>query len=165
MSPVRLPTTRRCAMYCRKSSDEGLEQTFNSLASQRECARALIQSRRGEGWTALEEVFEDGGYSGGNTDRPGLQQLLQRIDEGGVDVVVVYRLDRLTRSIADFGRLFERLQAKRVDIVSTTESLDTSTAPGRANGPATRSRPRAARGCGRGAGRFSAMTSRAAGWS
>jgi site-specific DNA recombinase len=125
------PPPKRCAIYARKSSDEGLEQAFNSLAAQRESAEALIHSRKSEAWIALPEVFEDGGFSGGNIERPALKRLLERVDAGDVDAIVLYRLDRLTRSIADFGKLMKALEAKGVGLVSVSESLDTTSASGR----------------------------------
>lgn len=125
------PQTVRCAIYCRKSSEEGLEQAFNSLDAQRESCLALIASRRSLGWQAIEERYEDGGFSGGTTQRPALQRLMHDLDAGRVDVVVVYRLDRLTRSLRDFGTLMGVFEARAVSLVSTTESLDTSTSSGR----------------------------------
>lgn len=123
--------TVRCAVYCRKSSDEGLEQSFNSLDAQRESCLALIASRRSLGWEVIQNLYDDGGFSGGSTDRPALQRLMQDIDVGGIDVVVVYRLDRLTRSLRDFGALMENFERRGVSVVSTTESLDSSTSSGR----------------------------------
>ena len=97
----------RCAIYTRKSSEEGLEQSFNSLQAQREACEAFIASQRHEGWHALHQHYDDGGFSGGNTDRPALQQLLADIAAGQVDTVVVYKVDRLTRSLADFATIIE----------------------------------------------------------
>src|SRR5262245_46553965 len=97
----------RCAIYTRKSTEEGLEQEFNSLASQREACAAFIQSQKHEGWTILPTPYDDGGYSGGTLDRPALQSLLADIEAGRVDVVVVYKVDRLTRALADFAKLVE----------------------------------------------------------
>ena len=98
----------RCAIYTRKSTEEGLEQGFNSLHAQREACEAYVLSQAGEGWVALSAVYDDGGFSGGTMDRPGLQRLLADIDRGLVDVVVVYKVDRLTRSSADFAKIVER---------------------------------------------------------
>ena len=97
--------TLRCAIYTRKSSEEGLEQSFNSLDAQREACEAYVLSQRQEGWRALEAQYNDGGYSGGSMERPALKQLLADIDARKVDVVVVYKVDRLTRSLADFARI------------------------------------------------------------
>src|SRR6478752_7781791 len=97
----------RCAVYTRKSSEEGLEQEFNSLHAQREACEAFIRSQRHEGWSCLAQAYDDGGRSGGNLDRPALQHLLAEIREGKVDAVVVYKIDRLTRSLADFAKIVE----------------------------------------------------------
>src|SRR5215469_14864025 len=98
---------RRCAIYTRKSSEEGLEQEFNSLDAQREACEAFIKSQRTEGWVCLPQAYDDGGRSGGNMDRPALQQLFTDIGNGKIDVVVVYKIDRLTRSLADFAKMVE----------------------------------------------------------
>ena len=99
----------RCAVYTRKSSDEGLEQSFNSLDAQREAGKAYVLSQASEGWTLLPARYDDGGFSGGTMGRPGLQKLLADIAAGKVDIVVVYKIDRLTRSLADFARIVEVL--------------------------------------------------------
>src|SRR5918994_5658511 len=99
----------RCAIYCRKSSEEGLGQAFNSLDAQREACLAYIESQRREGWIAIDDHFDDGGFSGGNLDRPALQRLLRDIEAGKIDTVVCYKIDRLSRSLADFVRLVEVL--------------------------------------------------------
>src|SRR4051794_1582638 len=99
--------TVRCAIYTRKSSEEGLEQEFNSLDAQREACEAYIASQKGEGWVALKDRYYDGGFSGGTLERPALQKLLSDIETGGVDVVVVYKIDRLSRSLMDFAKLVE----------------------------------------------------------
>ncbi|MEO0995174.1 MAG: recombinase family protein, partial [Pseudomonadota bacterium] len=99
----------RCALYTRKSSEEGLEQGFNSLDAQREACEAYVASQRHEGWVALANRYDDGGVSGGTLERPGLQRLLADIEAGRIDRVVVYKVDRLTRSLTDFARLVERL--------------------------------------------------------
>ncbi|MBE0455592.1 MAG: recombinase family protein, partial [Roseovarius sp.] len=103
------PITRklRCAIYTRKSSEEGLEQEFNSLHAQREACEAYIASQRSEGWVLVRDQYDDGGISGGTLDRPGLQRLIDDIEDGLVDVVVVYKIDRLSRSLADFAKLVE----------------------------------------------------------
>ena len=121
----------RCAIYTRKSTDEGLEQNFNSLDAQREACAAFIQSQRHEGWTLLTSEYDDGGYSGGAMDRPGLQRLLTDIEAGRVDVVVVYKVDRLTRSLADFAKLVEIFDRRGVSFVSITQQFNTTTSMGR----------------------------------
>lgn len=124
-------TTLRCAIYTRKSSEEGLDQDFNSLDAQREACEAYIASQRHEGWKQLAEHYDDGGISGGTLDRPALQRLLTDIDAGRVDLVVVYKVDRLTRSLPDFAKLIERLDAAGASFVSVTQSFNTSTSMGR----------------------------------
>src|SRR4029077_15252068 len=99
------PMARRCAVYTRKSSEEGLEQDFNSLHAQREACEAFIKSQQGDGWRLVKRAYDDGGLSGGTMERPALQRLLDDIREGQVDVVVVYKVDRLTRSLADFAKM------------------------------------------------------------
>src|SRR3982074_1552219 len=121
----------RCAIYTRKSSEEGLEQEFNSLHAQREACEAYIRSKRHEGWSCLPQAYDDGGRSGGNLERPELQQLLADIREGKVDVVVVYKIDRLTRSLADFAKIVEVFDAKGVSFVSVTQQFNTTTSMGR----------------------------------
>ena len=121
----------RCAVYTRKSSEEGLEQEFNSLHAQREACEAYIASQRSEGWVLVRDQYDDGGISGGTLERPGLKRLLEDIEDGLVDVVVVYKIDRLTRSLADFARLVERLEAKGCSFVSVTQAFNTSTSMGR----------------------------------
>jgi DNA invertase Pin-like site-specific DNA recombinase len=103
----------RCAIYTRKSTEHGLEQEFNSLDAQREACQAYIKSQASQGWRALPQHYDDPAYSGGNLDRPALQQLLKDIDAGRVDVIVVYKIDRLTRSLADFAKLVEPLTPNR----------------------------------------------------
>lgn len=121
----------RCAIYTRKSSEEGLEQEFNSLDAQRESCEAYVKSQRAEGWSALSNRYDDGGFSGGTTERPALQQLLSDVEEGRVDVVVVYKVDRLTRSLADFVRMVETFDARAVSFVSVTQQFNTTTSMGR----------------------------------
>jgi DNA invertase Pin-like site-specific DNA recombinase len=121
----------RCAIYTRKSTDEGLEQEFNSLNAQRESCEAYIASQRAEGWVALKESYDDGGYSGGTLERPALQRLLRDIEGGNVDVVVVYKIDRLSRSLLDFAKLVEAFDRKNVTFVSVTQSFNTTTSMGR----------------------------------
>ena len=117
------PARMRCAIYTRKSSDEGLDQSFNSLDAQYEACEAYIASQRQEGWTKLKTRYDDGGISGGTLDRPALQALLAEVDAGRVDMIVVYKIDRLTRSLADFAKLVERLEAKACSFVSVTKDL------------------------------------------
>ena len=125
------PAALRCAIYTRKSSEEGLDQAFNSLDAQREACAAYVLSQAGEGWTALPALYDDGGFSGGNMERPALKRLLADIDRGGVDVVVVYKVDRLTRSLGDFGRIVERFDGRGVSFVSVTQAFNTTTSMGR----------------------------------
>lgn len=121
----------RCAIYCRKSSDEGLEQQFNSLDAQRMAAEAYIASQASLGWTCMPEHYDDGGISGGTIERPALQRLLADIDAGLVDAVLVYKLDRLSRSIRDFGNLMGKFEERGVALVSVTQSINTSDSMGR----------------------------------
>jgi len=121
---------RRCAIYTRKSSEEGLEQEFNSLAAQREACEAYIRSQQHEGWV-LSRTRYDGGFSGGNLERPALQHLLADIRAGRIDTVVVYKVDRLTRSLADFARLVEIFDAQDVSFVSVTQQFNTTGSMGR----------------------------------
>jgi DNA invertase Pin-like site-specific DNA recombinase len=123
--------TLRCAIYTRKSSEEGLDQAFNSLDAQREACAAYVESQRHEGWKLLPDRYDDGGYSGGNLERPALQQLLTDVAAGKVDLIVVYKVDRLTRSLSDFAKLVERLDAKNVSFVSVTQAFNTTTSMGR----------------------------------
>ena len=121
----------RCAIYTRKSSDEGLDQAFNSLDAQREAGEAYVKSQASEGWRALATRYDDGGFSGGSMERPGLQRLMADVDAGLIDVVVVYKIDRLTRSLADFARIVERFDATGVSFVSVTQSFNTTSSMGR----------------------------------
>src|SRR5258706_15396706 len=121
----------RCAIYTRKSSEEGLEQAFNSLDAQREACGAYIESQRHEGWRALGSRYDDGGYSGGNLERPALARLLADISSGKIDVVVVYKVDRLTRSLADFAKIVEIFDAQGVSFVSVTQQFNTTSSMGR----------------------------------
>lgn len=124
-------TQIRCAIYTRKSSEEGLDQNFNSLDAQREACEAYIASQAHEGWQLLPEHFDDGGFSGGNVQRPALSRLLEHISSNKIDVVLVYKLDRLSRSLADFVRLIERFDQQGVSFVSITQNFNTSTSMGR----------------------------------
>jgi site-specific DNA recombinase len=124
-------TPVRCAIYTRKSSDEGLEQAFNSLDAQWEACAAYVASQKGQGWRLLPHRYDDGGVSGGTLERPGLQMLLSDIEAGKVDLVVVYKVDRLTRSLADFAKLVERFDKAGVSFVSVTQQFNTATSMGR----------------------------------
>lgn len=121
----------RCAIYTRKSSEEGLEQGFNSLDAQREACEAFILSQQHEGWKLVPTFYDDGGYSGGNIERPALQQLLTDIDQKKINVVVVYKVDRLTRSLADFAKIVEQFDAKGISFVSVTQQFNTTSSMGR----------------------------------
>jgi site-specific DNA recombinase len=121
----------RCAVYTRKSSEEGLEQEFNSLHAQREACEAFIASQRSEGWVLVRDHYDDGGISGGTLERPGLKRLMADIDDGLVDVVVVYKIDRLSRSLADFAKLVDVFDRNGVTFVSVTQSFNTTTSMGR----------------------------------
>jgi len=121
----------RCAIYTRKSSEEGLEQEFNSLQAQREACEAFINSQRHEGWVCLPQAYDDGGFSGATMDRPALRQLLADITAGRVDTVVVYKIDRLTRSLADFAKIVEILDQRSASFVSVTQQFNTTTSMGR----------------------------------
>ena len=131
--PEPAPAKRRlrCAAYSRKSSEEGLEQEFNSLDAQREACEAYIASQRAEGWTLVPDYYDDGGVSGGTLERPALKRLLADIEAGRVDVVVVYKIDRLSRSLMDFARLVEVFERHSVTFVSVTQSFNTTTSMGR----------------------------------
>jgi len=124
-------TVQRCAIYSRKSSEEGLEQSFNSLQAQREACEAFIRSQTGEGWRLLETPYDDGGISGATMERPALQRLLSDIDQGLIDVVVVYKIDRLTRSLTDFSKIIEIFDAHHVSFISTTQQFNTTSSMGR----------------------------------
>jgi site-specific DNA recombinase len=125
------PKSLKCAIYTRKSSEEGLEQDFNSLHAQRESCEAYIKSQKHEGWMALPNLYDDGGYSGGSIERPALKKLLADIQSRAVDVVVVYKVDRLTRSLADFAKIVEIFDAAGVSFVSVTQQFNTTTSMGR----------------------------------
>jgi site-specific DNA recombinase len=125
------PTTTRCAVYTRKSTEEGLDQEFNSLDAQREAAEAYIASQKHEGWVCLADAYDDGGFTGGNMDRPALKRLMADVEAGRVDCVVVYKVDRLSRSLLDFARIMEVLDKHRVSFVSVTQQFNTSTSTGR----------------------------------
>ncbi|MFY9724301.1 MAG: recombinase family protein, partial [Bryobacteraceae bacterium] len=125
------PTRLRCAIYTRKSTEEGLEQDFNTLDAQREAAEAFIQSQRREGWIVLTERYDDGGFTGANMERPALQRLLAAIDAGEIDCVVVYKVDRLSRSLLDFTSILSQFEKHSVSFVAVTQQFNTSTSLGR----------------------------------
>lgn len=125
------PRVIRCAIYTRKSSEEGLEQDFNSLHAQREACEAYVVSQRHEGWKAISSAYDDGGYSGGSMERPGLKRLLADIHTGLIDIIVVYKVDRLTRSLTDFAKMVDAFDAKGVSFVSVTQSFNTTSSMGR----------------------------------
>ena len=135
MNPIRngVPALQvvRCAIYTRKSTEEGLDQEFNSLDAQREAAQAYIVSQQQQGWLALPQRYDDGGFSGGNLDRPALKRLLQDITAGTIDAVLVYKLDRLSRSLLDFARLMEIFENSHVSFVSITQEFNSATSMGR----------------------------------
>lgn len=131
MKEIATPRRLRCAIYTRKSSEEGLDMEFNSLDAQRESCEAYIASQRAEGWLCMREHYDDGGFSGGTLDRPGLKMLLEDIEAGLVDVVVVYKIDRLSRSLMDFSRLVEVFDKHSVTFISITQSFNTTTSMGR----------------------------------
>ena len=121
----------RCAIYTRKSSEEGLELEFNSLQAQREACEAYIKSQKHENWHLLSTKYDDGGYSGGTLNRPALQQLLSDIKSGLIDIIVVYKIDRLTRSLMDFSKIVEVLDTHNASFVSITQHFNTTTSMGR----------------------------------
>jgi DNA invertase Pin-like site-specific DNA recombinase len=130
-SVLQMPRRLRCAIYTRKSSEEGLDMEFNSLDAQREACEAYIASQRSEGWAAIREPYDDGGVSGGTLERPALQRLLADVEAGLIDVIVVYKIDRLSRSLMDFARLVEIFDRNQVTFVSVTQSFNTTTSMGR----------------------------------
>ena len=124
-------TSNRCAIYTRKSTEEGLDQDFNSLDAQRESGEAYIASMKHEGWVGLPDRYDDGGYTGGNMERPALKRLLADIQAGKVDCIVVYKVDRLSRSLLDFARLMETLDKHHISFVSVTQHFNTTNSMGR----------------------------------
>jgi DNA invertase Pin-like site-specific DNA recombinase len=118
------------SIYTRKSTEEGLEQAFNTLDAQREACEAFVASQRAEGWVPVPDRYDDGGFSGGTLERPALQRLLADVERGLVDVVVVYKIDRLSRSLTDFAKLGGRLRGARVTFVSVTQAFNTTTSMG-----------------------------------
>src|SRR5271154_5159330 len=130
-TPRRSAKRSRCAIYTRKSSDEGLEQAFNSLDAQREACVAFILSQKHEGWTVSPTLYDDGGFSGGTLERPALQRLLAEIEAGQIEVIVVYKVDRLTRALTDFAKLVEIFDRRGISFVSITQQFNTTTSMGR----------------------------------
>jgi DNA invertase Pin-like site-specific DNA recombinase len=130
-SEVTVPKRLRCAIYTRKSSDEGLEQDFNSLDAQREACEAFILSQRREGWLLIRDLYDDGGFSGGTLERPAFQRLLSDVRAGRIDIVVVYKVDRLTRSLSDFAKIVEVFDKHGVSFVSVTQQFNTTSSMGR----------------------------------
>src|SRR3954463_13530694 len=129
--PAESVRSLRCAIYTRKSTEHGLDQEFNSLDAQRDACEAYIKSQASQGWKALPQHYDDPAYSGGNLDRPALKKLLADIETGRVDVVVVYKIDRLTRSLADFAKLVEAFDARSISFVAVTQQFNTTTSMGR----------------------------------
>ena len=128
---VRSQPPKRCAVYTRKSSDEGLDQEYNSIDAQRDAGQAFIASQRAEGWMAVADDYDDPAYSGGNMERPALKRLLADIEKGRLDIIVVYKIDRLTRSLADFSKMVEVFERHGVSFVSVTQQFNTTTSMGR----------------------------------
>ncbi|NMG16980.1 recombinase family protein [Aromatoleum bremense] len=124
-------TKKRCAVYCRVSTDERLDQSFNSIDAQREAGKAYVASQRSEGWSLVADDYLDPGFSGGNMERPGLRRLMADIEAGGIDIVIVYKIDRLTRSLTDFSRMIEVFERHKVSFVSVTQQFNTTTSMGR----------------------------------
>ena len=121
----------RCAIYTRKSTEHGLDQEFNSLDAQREACEAYIKSQASQGWKVLPQHYDDPAYSGGDLDRPALKRLLRDVEAGRIEVVVVYKLDRLTRSLVDFAKLVETFDARSISFVAVTQQFNTTTSMGR----------------------------------
>ena len=130
-SVVQMPKRSRCAIYTRKSSEEGLDMEFNSLDAQREACEAYVASQRSEGWATIRDRYDDGGFSGGTLERPALKRLVEDIEVGLIDVIVVYKIDRLSRSLMDFAKLVEVFDRNSVTFVSVTQSFNTTTSMGR----------------------------------
>jgi len=131
MNAPLLVSPRRCAVYCRVSSDERLDQSFNSIDAQKEAGQAFIASQRSEGWIAVADDYDDPGFSGGNMDRPALRRLMTDIEAGKIDIVVVYKIDRLSRSLADFARMVDVFDRCRVSFSAVTQQINSATSMGR----------------------------------
>ena len=123
--------TVRCGVYTRKSTEEGLEKEFNTLDAQREAGESYVASQKQQGWICLSERYDDGGFTGGNMQRPALKQLLKDVQAGRIDCIVVYKVDRLSRSLLDFARIMELFERHRVSFVSVTQQFNTATSMGR----------------------------------
>jgi site-specific DNA recombinase len=123
----------RCAIYTRKSTEEGLEQEFNTLDAQRESAEAFVRSQAGEGWTCIPDRYDDGGFTGGNMDRPALQRLMADVEAGRIDCLIVYKVERLSRSLLDFARIMEAFERRQVSFVSVTQQINSATVDGPAD--------------------------------
>lgn len=121
----------RCAIYTRKSTEEGLDKEFNTLEAQREAGENYVLSQKHQGWKIIPEYYDDGGYSGGNMNRPALERLLEDINAGKVDMIVVYKIDRLTRSLTDFSKMIEILEKNNCSFVSVTQNFNTADSIGR----------------------------------
>ncbi|NBP40837.1 MAG: recombinase family protein, partial [Betaproteobacteria bacterium] len=126
-----LKPRKRCAVYCRVSSDERLDQSFNSIDAQKEAGHAFIASQRAEGWIPVADDYDDGGFSGGHMERPALKRLMTDIEDGRIDTVVVYKIDRLTRSLADFSMMVEVFDRMGISFVSVTQQFNTTSSMGR----------------------------------
>lgn len=131
MNTAILASPKRCAVYCRVSSDERLDQSFNSIDAQKEAGHAFIKSQTHEGWIAVADDYDDGGFSGGNMERPALKRLLADIDAGRIDIVVIYKIDRLSRSLADFARMVEVFDRCGVSFSTVTQQINSATSMGR----------------------------------
>lgn len=131
VSSLAAPAGVRCGIYTRKSTDEGLDQSFNTLDAQREAAESFISSQRQEGWSALPQKYDDGGYTGANMDRPALKRLPSDVESGAVNCVVVYKVDRLSRSLLDFSRIMDTLDKHGATFVSVTQQFNTTSSMGR----------------------------------
>ena len=129
--PITQAARKRCAVYTRKSSDEGLDQEFNSIDAQREAGQAYIASQRNEGWISVADDYDDPAYSGGTMERPALKRLLADIEAGKVDIIVVYKIDRLSRSLADFARMVEIFDRNGVSFSAVTQQINSATSMGR----------------------------------
>lgn len=125
------PRTIRCAIYTRKSTEENLDLDFNSLDAQRESGEAYITSQKSQGWICMADRYDDGGFSGGNTDRPAFQRLMADVEAGRIDCIVVYKIDRLSRSLLDFAKIMEVLDRRSISLVSVTQQFNTTTSMGR----------------------------------
>ena len=124
---AKLAPVIRCAIYTRKSTEEGLEKEFNSLDAQRESGELFVRSQAGEGWTLVPDAYDDGGFTGGNMERPALRRLMLDIEAGKIDAVVVYKVDRLSRSLLDFARMMQVFDGHGVSFVSVTQQFNTAT--------------------------------------